>query len=116
VDFWFEIRMPRKARIDAPGALHHVIAWGIDRKRIFEDGNDKENFLKRFGTVLEETQPPCFAWAIIPNHFHLLLRSGVAPVSRVMQHLLAGYAVYFNRRHHRVGHLFQNRYKSILRI
>ena len=53
-------------------------------------------------------------WALIPNHFHLLLRTGDAPLSHLMKRLLTGYAVNFNRTHKRYGHLFQNRYKSIL--
>ncbi|MBW2640598.1 MAG: transposase [Deltaproteobacteria bacterium] len=70
--------MPRKARIDAPGALHHV------------------------------------AWALIPNHVHLLLRTGLVPISVLMSRLLTGYAVWFNKKYRRHGQLFQNRYKSIL--
>ena len=61
-----------------------------------------------------ETKTSCYAWALIPNHFHLLLRTGTAPLSSVMRRLLTGYAVSYNLRHHRYGHLFQNRYKSIL--
>jgi REP element-mobilizing transposase RayT len=106
--------MPRKARIDAPGALHHVIFRGIDRRQIFRDNKDRDHFLDRLGTVLTETGTPCFAWALIPNHVHLLLKTGYAPVSTVMRRLLTGHAAYFNRRHRRHGKLFQNRYKSIL--
>ena len=106
--------MPRKGRIDAPGALHHIIVRGIERRKIFLDDADRENFLARLGAVIEDTQTGCFAWALIPNHFHLLLRTGDSNISRVMQRLLTGYAVSFNRRHRRHGHLFQNRYKSIL--
>jgi putative transposase len=106
--------MPRKSRIDAPGALHHIIARGINRKEIFIDDKDRDNFLERLGDILAETQTSCFAWALIPNHFHLLLKTGATPISTVMRRLLTGYAVSFNRRHRRYGHLFQNRYKSIL--
>ena len=106
--------MPRKARIDAPGAVHHVIVRGIERKKIFRNDTDRDKFLERLGAILSETETPCFAWALIPNHFHLLLRTGGTSVSAVMRRLLTGYAIYFNRRYHRSGHLFQNRYKSIL--
>ena len=106
--------MPRKSRIDAPGALHHIIARGIDRRDIFKDDKDRDSFLERLGDILAETQTLCFAWALIPNHFHLLIRTGTTPIAVVMRRLLTGYAVSFNRRHHRYGHLFQNRYKSIL--
>ena len=106
--------MPRKSRIDAPGALHHVIGRGINRQEIFSDRTDYRNFLDRLGDIVVTTKTPCYAWALLPNHFHLLLRTGNVPVSRVMQRLLTGYVVTYNRRHHRFGHLFQNRYKSIL--
>jgi putative transposase len=106
--------MPRKARIDAPGALHHIILRGIERRKIFYNDSDRDNFLERIGTILSETSTPCFAWALIPNHVHLLLRTGLTPIATVMRRLLTGYAVSFNRRHSRHGQLFQNRYKSIL--
>ena len=106
--------MPRQARIDAPGALQHIIVRGIERKRIFSDDQDRDNFVDRLGTVLPESSAGCYAWALIPNHFHLLLRSGNVSISTVMRRLLTGYALSFNRRHRRHGPLFQNRYKSIL--
>jgi len=106
--------MPRNARIDAPGALHHIIVRGIERRKIFNDDVDRINFLDRLGKVLSETHTKCFAWALIPNHFHLLLRTGACPLSTVMRRLLTGHAMNFNRRHRRSGQLFQNRYKSIL--
>jgi len=106
--------MPRQSRIDAPGALHHIISRGIEKHSIYEDAADRENFLDRLGNILTETQTPCYAWALIPNHFHLLLKTGEVPVTTVMRRLLTGHAIHFNRRHKRHGHLFQNRYKSIL--
>jgi REP element-mobilizing transposase RayT/lambda repressor-like predicted transcriptional regulator len=106
--------MPRKSRIDAPGALHHIIARGIDRGKIFQDPSDKRNFLNRLAEILKGTETRCYAWALIPNHFHLLLRAGTDPVATVMRRLLTGHALWYNRRHRRYGHLFQNRYKSIL--
>jgi putative transposase len=106
--------MPRKARIDAPGALHHIIVRGIERRRIFSDDQDRDNFIDRLADIVTETQTVCFAWALIPNHAHILLRTGQTPLATVMRRLLTGYAVSYNRRHRRHGHLFQNRYKSIL--
>jgi len=106
--------MPRQPRLDAPGLLQHVMARGIERRKIFLDDKDRESFLERFAGILEETQTQCYAWALIPNHFHLLLRTGPTPVSKVMRRLMTGYAVTFNKRHKRSGHLFQNRYKSVV--
>ena len=106
--------MPRKARIDAPGALHHIIIRGIERKPIFRDSRDDQNFIERLDIVLMDSDMPCYAWALMQNHVHLLLRTGTVSISTVMRRLLTGYAQQFNRRHNRHGHLFQNRYKSIL--
>jgi REP element-mobilizing transposase RayT len=91
--------MPRKARIDAAGALHHIIVRSIERRKIFWDDADRDSFVKRLEQVLKETQTDCFAWALIPNHAHLLLRAGLTQISGIMQRLLTGYAVQFNRRH-----------------
>ena len=106
--------MPRQARLDAPGVLQHVMARGIERRKIFWDDKDRSSFLERLAVILEETQTQCYAWALIPNHFHLLLRTGPTPLSKVMRRLMTGYAVTFNHRHRRAGHLFQNRYKSVV--
>jgi putative transposase len=106
--------MPRNSRIDAPGALHHIIGRGINRQVIFSDKSDYKDFLDRLGDIFSESKTSCYAWALIPNHFHLLLRTGETSISTVMKRLLTGYAVSCNRRHGRSGHLFQNRYKSIL--
>jgi REP element-mobilizing transposase RayT len=106
--------MPRKARIDAPGALHHIMARGIEGRPIFQSDFDRNDFIKRLALIIEETETKCFAWALIPNHFHLLLKTEFVPVAKVMLRLLTGYAVSYNLRHNRQGHLFQNRYKSIL--
>ena len=106
--------MPRRGRIDAAGALHHLIIRGIERKPIFYDDIDKDRFLERFGTVLTECKAACYAFALLSNHVHLLIRTGASPVASLMRRLLTGYAVSFNKRHKRSGHLFQNRYKSIL--
>jgi putative transposase len=106
--------MPIQARIDAPGALHHIIARGIERRKIFYDKKDRDDFLDRLGAIVRQSKMRCYAWTLIPNHFHLLLKTGNVPVATVMRRLLSGYAGRFNRRHRRSGHLFQNRYKSIL--
>ena len=106
--------MPRQPRLDAPGLLQHVMARGIERREIFKDDKDRKTFIDRLAIILEETQTQCYAWALIPNHFHLLLRTGPTPLSKVMRRLMTGYAITFNKRHKRSGHLLQNRYKSIV--
>jgi len=106
--------MPRQARVDAPGALHHIIIRGIERRAIFKDDRDRENLLERLSALLTESHTPCYAWSLLTNHAHLLLRTGGVAIASIMRRLLTGYAVSFNKRHRRNGHLFQNRYKSIL--
>jgi len=106
--------MPRLARLDAPGVLHHIIIRGIERRKIFRDDKDRDNLIDRLSILLPETQTVCYAWAFLSNHAHFLFRSGSAGISTLMRRLLTGYAMYFNRRHRRYGQLFQNRYKSII--
>lgn len=106
--------MPRNARIDIPGLLQHVIVRGIEKRDIFVDDTDKQSFMRRFSALLEKTETDCLAWSLMTNHFHLLLRPRKYQLSYFMRRLLTGYAITFNRTHKRVGHLFQNRYKSIV--
>jgi len=106
--------MPRGSRIDAANAVHHIMVRGIERKKIFDGDADRDHFLHRLGEILQDTGTTCFAWSLLPNHFHLLLRTSSIPVSTVMRRLLTGYAIWYNRSHRRHGHLFQNRFKSIL--
>jgi len=75
--------MPRRSRIDAAGALHHIMVRGIERSKVFRSDADRDHFLERLGEILQETKTICYAWALIPNHFHLLLRTGLVPISTV---------------------------------
>jgi len=106
--------MPRLPRIQAPGLIHHVIARGMERKPIFREKVDYNDFLFRLRTALEKSPNKIFAWCLMPNHFHSLVRSGPQGLTPLMRRLMSGYAVAFNARHKRVGYLFQNRYKSIV--
>lgn len=106
--------MPRKFRLDAAGVLHHVIIRGIERRPIFVTVADRRDFFERCGKLFPESKTRCYAWAFLPNHVHFLFRTGEVPLSTVMARLLSGYASRFNRMHSRSGHLFQNRYKSII--
>ena len=106
--------MPRQARIDVPGHLYHVIARGIERGKIFVDDDDYADFLSRLGKKLDKTGSKCYAFSLLPNHVHLLVLRGTRPLAELMRRLLTGYAVRFNRKQKRAGHLFQNRYKAIL--
>ena len=87
---------------------------GIERTVIFRDDRDRTDFVARLARLVAQGSVTVYAWALLSNHAHLLLRTGKRPLPRSMRSLLTGYAGAFNRRHHRVGHLFQNRYKSIV--
>ena len=106
--------MPRGPRLDAPGTLHHVIVRGIEKGLIVRDDEDRADFLSRMGRLSRSCPTSIHAWAIMSNHIHILLKSGPDGLSRFMRKLLTGYAIRYNRRHERCGHLFQNRYKSIV--
>ena len=87
---------------------------GIERTALFRDDVDRADFMARVVTLAQAGAWLVFARALLPNHAHLLVQTGTRPLARSMRSLLTGYAGAFNRRHHRVGHLFQNRYKSIV--
>ena len=106
--------MPRSARLDAPGVLHHVMGRGIERRNIFLDDRDREDFVRRLKELAKEGSIEIYAWSLLRNHFHLLCKTKKRPLASSMRKLLTGYAVNFNLRHRRHGHIFQNRYKSIV--
>ncbi|MFC1824666.1 transposase [Thermodesulfobacteriota bacterium] len=86
----------------------------IDGVKLFRIKKDREDFLERLAQLCRNDTMRVYAWALMSNHFHLLVRTGNQPLSRNMRKLLTGYVVNYNRRHKRYGHLFQNRYKSIV--
>lgn len=106
--------MPRTARLDIAGVIQHVIVRGVERRDIFLDDDDRQSFLDRFSSLLIQTGTECLAWSLLTNHAHMLLRPTQSNLGHLMRRLLTGYVVTFNLRHHRSGHLFQNRYKSII--
>ncbi len=106
--------MPRQARLDSPGTLHHIILRGIEGTQIFRSDQDRQNFLSRIDPLVFKTGTRVLAWALMDNHVHLLMFSGPQGIPKFMRSLLTGYAIWFNRRYQRIGHLFQNRYKSIV--
>lgn len=104
--------MPRGPRFDEPGHAYHVTIRGIERREIFADDLDRAEFRRRLDRVLPRLGFRCFAWALMPNHVHLVVRSRATQLRRLMASLATGYAMHFNRRHQRAGHLLQNRYWS----
>jgi len=94
--------------------LHHVMGRGIEKTKIFRKEEDRSDFVQRLAVQCKKGALQVYAWALIPNHFHLLVRTGNQSLSSSMKKILTGYVVNFNRRYKRFGHLFQNRYKSII--
>ena len=104
--------MSNGPRLDEPGALHHVWTRGVDRCPIYLDDADRRRFLATVALVLKEGHGRCLAWALMDNHYHLLLETGGQPLWRVMQRINQRHAQWFNRRHGRTGHLFEGPYDS----
>ena len=91
--------MPRGPRLDYPGALHHLIVRGIEWRRIVRAARDRQSFLDRLGALVVESGAALYAWALMPNHAHALLRTGALPLSRLAQRWLGPYATTVNRVH-----------------
>jgi len=106
--------MARPLRIHIPGALYHVISRGNARQKIFLDDGDDAYFLSRLAATTSRFAVRCYAYCLMINHYHLLLEPGRLPVWRLMQQLNSSYSQRFNRRHQRVGHLLQGRYKAFI--
>ncbi len=81
---------------------------------LFREDKDRQNFLSRIARNAKVTGTRILAWALMGNHVHLLMFSGIQGISKFMRRVLTGYAIWYNRKYYRNGHLFQNRYKSIV--
>lgn len=106
--------MARPLRIHYPHAVYHVTARGNNRKAIVRDDEDRARFIQTVAAMVEQYQVLCHAWVLMDNHYHLLIETPHANLSRAIRHLNGVYTQAYNRRHHRVGHLFQGRFTSIL--
>ncbi len=106
--------MPRPLRLEAEGAVYHVIARGNERKAVFRDDRDRQAYLDRLIRCRERFGLRLLAFCLMGNHLHLAVERGPVKLSRVMLTVQSGYTQWFNRRHGRVGHLFQGRYKAFL--
>ncbi len=106
--------MARPLRIEFPGAIYHVTSRGNARRRIFLDDSDRETFLSTLAWVVERFGWVCHAYCLMDNHFHLMIETPEPNLSRGMRQLNGVYTQGFNRRHRKVGHLFQGRFKAIL--
>ncbi len=106
--------MARPLRIEFPGALYHITSRGNARQQTFGDDEDREAFLATLAWVVERFGWRCHAYCLMDNHFHLLIETPQPNLSRGMRQLNGVYTQSFNRRHRKVGHLFQGRFKAIV--
>lgn len=106
--------MARPLRIQYPDAIYHVTVRGNERREIFRDARDRDSFLELLRQSASIYQVRIFSYVLMENHFHLLLQTPLANLGEFMRHFNIGYTGYYNRRHHRAGHLYQGRYGSIL--
>lgn len=106
--------MARPLRIEYPGAVYHITSWGNAREAIFLDDEDRDSFLLVLGSVVERFNWLCHGYCLMDNHYHFLVETPDANLSQGMRQLNGVYTQDFNRRHDRMGHVLQGRFKSIL--
>ena len=106
--------MARPLRLDYPDTYYHILSRGNEKREIFRDEKDYPRFLEDMGQMVGRFQLEMHAYVLMSNHYHLLVRTQDANLSRAIQWLGVSYAVWFNRRHGRSGHLFQGRFKSFV--
>lgn len=106
--------MARPLRIEFDGAVYHLTSRGDRREPIFEDDEDRACFLRVLSTGLDRFDVGLIAWCQMGNHYHLVVQTRQSNLSRFMRHLNGVYTQAYNRRHRKVGHLFQGRFKAIV--
>jgi putative transposase len=106
--------MARPLRIEYPGAMYHITSRGNARSPVFDDDRDRREFLMILEDVVRRYNWLCHAFCLMDNHYHLLVETVDGNLSLGMRHLNGVYTQAFNRRHHRVGHVFQGRFTSVL--
>ncbi|MDX8409364.1 MAG: transposase [Mariprofundales bacterium] len=106
--------MARPLRVEFSGAIYHVTSRGNAQADIYLDDTDRADFLDTLANVIERFGWVCHAYCLMTNHYHLVIETPQANLAQAMRQLNGVYTQRFNRRHHRVGHIFQGRYKAIL--
>jgi REP element-mobilizing transposase RayT len=106
--------MARPVRIEYPGAVYHVICRGNDRRAVFRDDQDRKTYLEKLSLYCGQKSVDLLSYCLLTNHIHLLLETPEGNLSKMMQPFQTSYTVYFNRRHRRSGHVFEQRYKALL--
>src|SRR5574341_404769 len=106
--------MARPIRIEYPGAVYHVICRGNNRQVIYRDDGDRRRYLEKLSYYCQDKKVDLIAYCLMSNHVHLLLETPEGNLSKMMQGFQTSYTVYFNKRHGRSGHVFEQRYKAML--
>ena len=106
--------MARQVRLDYPNTFYHVLSRGNERRDIFWEQGDYERFTETIGNLVDRFDLEVHAYVLMSNHYHLLIRTRDANLSKAIQWLGLSYSAWFNRRHMRTGHLFQGRFKSFV--
>ena len=106
--------MPRKPRVQYTDALYHVTSRGNARREIFHTDDDRERFLDQLRNRVESSGVIVYAFVLMGNHYHLLVRTPRANLDRFMQRLNTSYALYYRYKHGKPGHVFQGRYQALL--
>ncbi|MCD6472522.1 transposase [Candidatus Aerophobetes bacterium] len=106
--------MSRPLRISYPGALYHITARGNEKNLIYREKEDYCKFLKTLSDLPKRFSAVIYGYVLMSNHYHLLIETPKGNITKVMHYLNTAYTGYFNRKYHRVGHLFQGRYQGIL--
>ena len=106
--------MSRPLRLEFPDALYHITSRGDRREDIYEDDGDRVEYLNTLASVISQFNWVCYAYCLMSNHYHLLIQTPDGNLSKGMRQLNGVYTQYYNRRHRKIGHLYQGRYKAIL--
>lgn len=104
--------VPRVARIKSNSGIYHIIMRGINRQTLFEDEEDYNKFIQTIQRYKETSEYNIYAYCLMGNHLHLLLKEGKEPLETVMRRICGSYVYWYNKKYERVGYLFQDRYKS----
>jgi putative transposase len=109
-----EGKMSRPLRIEYLGAFYHVMSRGNEKQAIYRNRDDRKKFLDYLETATTRYAASIHCYCLMDNHYHLLIETPEGNLAQIMRHINGAYTSYFNTRHHRIGHLFQGRYHSIL--
>lgn len=104
--------MPRKARIKSTTGIYHIIMRGINRQILFEDEEDRFRFIYSLKKYREVCEYELYAYCLMENHLHLLLKEGKEPLETIMRRICGSYVLWYNKKYNRIGYLFQDRFKS----